>query len=93
MFKCECCRKQIPAGVSSQHFPIETREKVYPSRYGKKGNGAHMLIDAGATGHETVREIKICPGCYDWLEQGAVRRRSDQSHQAGVDVEDARLPA
>ena len=80
MFKCECCNKQISAGIPSQLFPIETRKKVYPPRYGKKGSQSHVLMDAGGTGYETVREIQVCPDCYAELV-----RKSEKffSHQQG----------
>lgn len=57
-YQCQKCRSTQPHGTPSNRVVVETREKVYPPR--KQGNGAD---DPGGKGHETVREMVVCPAC------------------------------
>jgi hypothetical protein len=59
MFKCERCATQSSAKTPPHLFPIATRQKIYPARRDRSG----VLNDKGGTGHEVVREIRVCADC------------------------------
>lgn len=48
MYKCEQCGRIIVKGVKQFKKVVQTREKRYPT---------------GHTGHETVKELNVCPDC------------------------------
>ena len=61
-----------PPRVKAARLVVERRERSYPRRVGvhplvvinEKGNKKTILLDdPGGEGHETVREIIVCPSC------------------------------
>lgn len=62
MYQCEGrCQKQIGPGVSQRTFVAEDRPKVY---YDQRG-------EVQGEGREIVREVKMCPSCFDEIVSGA----------------------
>lgn len=52
-FKCDHCGKSVVSGIPAKQIVVETRPRKYTAM-GK--DGIHVV-----TGHETVREVKVCP--------------------------------
>jgi hypothetical protein len=72
MFRCQLCRNVVPPGIPSHHFVLKRRSKAYPHRSranafvrtseaGKRKE--FHTNDPGGEGHESVRELIVCPDC------------------------------
>ena len=63
-FKCDDCGKPQRDRTQPHIIVAETREKIYPPRYGKiPGYRYSVCIDNSGEGHEIVKEVKICSKC------------------------------
>ena len=73
MYLCEHCHQQISANTSAYFYPIKLRHKVYPKR--SKVNQHHLnnhvkfTDDEGGNGFEFVKVLRVCPDCYQHLNQ------------------------
>lgn len=67
MYRCEICKKIVPANTKAHRITLETRYRRYPVRikahrrvpHGKE----HHQDDPGGFGYEIVREVIACPEC------------------------------
>jgi hypothetical protein len=67
MFRCQLCSCVVPPGTAARRLVIDRRPKQYPSRSRanvviRRGK-VHHTDDPGGEGHETVREVMVCPYC------------------------------
>lgn len=67
MYRCQLCGGVVPANTPAIRQVVETRKRKYPfrekaNRFSKNGK-IKESDDPGGVGHETVREIVVCPGC------------------------------
>jgi len=76
MYRCEMCKVVIPPNTPALRVTVETRRKVYPERRNSnririQGKKKPLTTgDPGGIGYETVREVKVCRGCYEkWHDQ------------------------
>lgn len=72
MFRCDACKKVVPAGTPQVRLVVDTREKTYdvtPQMTEKEKRRARrrgMNVDQArqtAQGWEIVKEIVVCPTC------------------------------
>jgi hypothetical protein len=76
VYQCQSCSKIVPAHIPSFQITVKTRFKSYPHRSEAnwfKLTKADSLSrksrwesrdDPGGSGAEIVKEIRVCPNCY-----------------------------
>ena len=79
MYRCEVCGRLVPPGTRCNKIVVKQRGKVYPYRkkahpgYLKKfgeftplrsKRNSDRLDDPGGEGHETAKEVRACPECF-----------------------------
>lgn len=75
MYLCEHCQQQIAANTPTYLFPVQSRISTYPKR--QKANRRHVkhrleyYDDNGGKGVEVVKELRICPSCYQELSKAS----------------------
>ena len=75
MFYCGACKQLTAPREPMTRRVVETRERIYPERTIRPVPGQpSRVIDPGGYGHETVREIGVCPRC---AESSAATHRMD----------------
>jgi hypothetical protein len=67
MFRCPLCSCVVPPRTRVRRLVLDRRTRQYPVRpkanlVVRKGK-EHHTDDPGGTGHETVREVLVCPDC------------------------------
>lgn len=65
MYRCQICKKVIPANTKAIRVPVETRTRQYPPRQKEvtRGRTRKTITIPGGTGQEIVREKVACPAC------------------------------
>lgn len=62
MYVCQSCNTPSKPDVSSYRVVTATRDRVYPFRSEANKDGSD---DRGGRGKEIVKEITVCPECFD----------------------------
>ncbi len=67
MFLCQFCNEQVPSGMPCNKIVVEKRVHRHPVRekWDEKKR-KWILLDAGGTGLQIVREMVACPSCAKW---------------------------
>ena len=73
MYRCQKCGVNVPSRTRILKQVMETREKIYPHRpkvfrVRTEDQKSRWRDDVGGRGHETVREINVCPSCFEKAE-------------------------
>jgi len=64
-YKCEIGGEVMGRGQKPKMVTVETRQKKYPVREDELEN----VIDEGGIGFETVKEVRACPACAEYMVQ------------------------
>jgi hypothetical protein len=62
MYICSECKQSIGPGIPCHLQTVKTRPKKYPKRRKKDKEDRWITIDQGGTGHEIVKQVKLCLG-------------------------------
>lgn len=65
MFKCQHCEKIVEARQPEHRVITETRDATYQVPKFRDGEPTGYFFST--TGHEIVKEIRVCPSCYTEL--------------------------
>jgi hypothetical protein len=67
MYRCEICKKVVPANTPSYLVVMDVRPATYARRLGAnrftKNRKTEPRDDPGGSGFEIVRELRACPDC------------------------------
>jgi hypothetical protein len=85
MFRCQQCGIVTPPRTSSELVTTEIRPHSYPPRrkvmreivFKKHLKQWEQADDPGGTGHEIVRQIRVCPSCKRAIESGIAPQPSE----------------
>lgn len=69
MYRCHLGDVVVPANTPSHRKVVETRRRRYPFRekanHFMKDGRPKTTDDPGGTGSEIVREVLVCPSCFE----------------------------
>jgi len=69
LYRCHVCDVVVPANTPSHRKVVETRRRRYPFRekahHFMKDGRSKTTDDPGGVGSEIVREVLVCPSCFE----------------------------
>jgi rubredoxin len=68
LYRCQVCGVVVPANAPSHRKVVETRRRRYPFREKARQfrkDGRPKETDDPGGGFEIVREVLVCPGCFE----------------------------